>query len=240
MTGHPWHARPADHCQGGIVASAEDMDATTRVLTGMSTDSPDSQPASNLNQLWSAMPFTCTPIDVGKHAPTNDSLLDQPESSLDPKNWEAFQELATAELSQLVDYLSQSRERPAWQPLPVEVKAALQAPLPWEAEPAAQVCREIRSNILPWCLGNTHPRFFGWVHGTGTAGGMLAEMFAGAINANLGGREHAPVYVERAVIEWCRQLFQFPSSASGLLLSGTSMATMLALTIREIIWPPSI
>ena len=234
MTGHPPNARPADHCPRGRVTSAEDMDATTRVLTGMSTDSPDSPPASNLHQLWSAMPFPYSPpVDAGKNETPNDSLLDRVESSLDPKNWEAFQELAAVELAQLVDHLSQSRERPAWQPLPVEVKAALQAPLPWEAEPAAQVCQEIRSNILPWCLGNTHPRFFGWVHGTGTAGGMLAEMFAGAINANLGGREHAPVYVERAVIEWCRQLFQFPSSASGLLLSGTSMATMLALTIAR-------
>lgn len=154
-------------------------------------------------------------------------------SSLDPRDWDAFRNLGTDQLNKLVAHLEGAGDRPAWQPVPDSVKESLRAPLPLAPQGAEQVCEEIRESILPWCLGNTHPRFFGWVHGTGTAGGMLAEMYSGAINANLGGREHAPVYVERTVIDWCRQIFQFPESASGLLLSGTSMANLVALSIAR-------
>src|SRR4029077_16952441 len=81
----------------------------------------------------------------------------------------------------------------------------------------------------PYPNGNTHPGFMGWVHGSGTHIGALAEFLAGALNANLGGREHAAVYVKRQVINWASQLFRLPDTASGILVNGTSMATVLAL-----------
>jgi aromatic-L-amino-acid/L-tryptophan decarboxylase len=154
-------------------------------------------------------------------------------TSLDPNDWDAFRDFCAAELHGLIDHLAAADERPAWQPVPSEVKHALAEPLPIEPQGARQVCDDIRESILPYTLGNTHPRFFGWVHGTGTAGGMLAELYAAAMNANLGGREHAPVYVERTVIEWCKQMFGFPTTASGLLLSGTSMANLVALAVAR-------
>lgn len=46
--------------------------------------------------------------------------------------------------------------------------------------------------ILPYGVGNTHPRVFGWVHGCGMASGLLPELMAAAMNANLGGRDMAP------------------------------------------------
>ncbi len=88
-------------------------------------------------------------------------------------------------------------------------------------------------SILPYATGNIHPRFFGWVHGSGTAGGLLAELLAATMNANLGGRDHGAVYVERQVIDWCRQLFDFPEAASGLLVSGTSIATLVGLAVAR-------
>jgi glutamate/tyrosine decarboxylase-like PLP-dependent enzyme len=63
--------------------------------------------------------------------------------------------------------------------------------------------------------------------------GALAEFLAGAVNANLGGREHATVYVERQVVAWFKEVMGFPEKASGLLVSGTSMATLLALAIAR-------
>ena len=93
-----------------------------------------------------------------------------------------------------------------------------------------QACRDFAELVLPYATGNTHPRFFGWVHGTGNAGGVISEMLAAAMNSNLGGRDHGAIYVERQVIEWCRRLFGFPETASGLVVSGTSMATFIALT----------
>jgi aromatic-L-amino-acid/L-tryptophan decarboxylase len=58
-------------------------------------------------------------------------------------------------------------------------------------------------------------------------------MLAATMNSNCGGRDHGAVYVERCVVEWCKQMFRFPSTASGLLVSGTSMGTLIALTVAR-------
>ncbi|MDQ6965063.1 MAG: aminotransferase class V-fold PLP-dependent enzyme, partial [Mariprofundales bacterium] len=88
-------------------------------------------------------------------------------------------------------------------------------------------------------VGNSHPGFMGWVHGGGTPVGMVAEMLAAGMNANLGGRNQVPLEVERQVISWMRELFSFPADASGVLTAGTSSATLIALhTARHSITPP--
>jgi aromatic-L-amino-acid decarboxylase len=71
------------------------------------------------------------------------------------------------------------------------------------------------------------------VHGGGTAVGMLAEMLAAGLNANLGGRDHIPVEVERQIVEWTRQMFGFPKGASGIFVTGTSMANLMAVLIAR-------
>jgi len=82
-------------------------------------------------------------------------------------------------------------------------------------------------NVLPYAGGNLHPGFMGWVQGAGTPAGMLAEMLAGGLNANLGGRDHAPIAVEREVAGWMAELFGLPASASGLFVTGASMANFI-------------
>lgn len=162
--------------------------------------------------------------------------MDQPdprEPSLDPDDWGDYRRLCHEMLESALDHIETVEERPVWTPVPPGVKQALSQPLPQAPQDPRVICDDIRRLILPYGTGNIHPRFFGWVHGSGTAGGLLAEMMAGAMNCNLGGREHGPVYVERQVIDWCRALFAFPESASGLLVSGTSMATLIALTVAR-------
>ena len=62
---------------------------------------------------------------------------------------------------------------------------------------------------------------------------MLAEMLAGGLNANLGGRDHMPIEVEREVIGWMRQLFGFPQVASGLLVTGASTANFIGVLVAR-------
>ncbi len=155
---------------------------------------------------------------------------DQPEQSLDPQDWAEFRRLSHAMLDAALDHMQGATERPVWTPVPEEVKTALAGPLPMEGQGTAQVCEDLIQQVLPYATGNTHPRFFGWVHGAGTPGGVIAETMAAAMNSNLGGRDHGAIYVERQVIDWCRQLFDFPETASGLVVSGTSVATLIALT----------
>ena len=155
------------------------------------------------------------------------------ESTLDPSDWEGFRALCHKALDQALDRQRDVRDRPVWRPLSDEARAMLSTSPPREGSDVESVYDDLATHVLPFTLGNTHPAFWGWVHGSGTAMGMLASMLRGAINANLGGREHAPVHVERQVIAWCKEIMGFPDSASGLLVSGTSMATLMALAVAR-------
>ena len=155
------------------------------------------------------------------------------ESSLDPEDWPAFRRLCHDMLDRAMDHLEGVAKRPVWQSPPEEAKRAIAEPLPLESQGAERAAEDLLRWVLPYGTGNTHPRFFGWVHGAGTPGGVLAETMAAALNANLGGRDHIPVYVERQVIEWCRQIFGFPKTAGGLLVSGTSLASLIGLAVAR-------
>ena len=149
--------------------------------------------------------------------------------NLDPEDWGAFRELVHKSADRLVDRLESVNDGPVWRPVPESVKAALSTRLPKQGIGTAAAFEKLTETILPYATGNVHPRFMGWVHGGGTAGGLIAAMAEATINANVGGRDHGAVYVERQVIEWMRRLFGFPQQASGILTSGTSMATLIAL-----------
>ena len=88
-----------------------------------------------------------------------------------------------------------------------------------------------RKVILPYATGNTHPLFMGWVQGAGTPVGMLAEMLAAGLNANCGGRDHVGLEVERQIARWSAELLGLPPTASGLFVTGTSMANFLAVRV---------
>ena len=150
------------------------------------------------------------------------------DASLDPPDWDGFRRLLHAAADEVVDDLAGVRGSRAWQPVPDEVRAALHEPLPREGEPLEATLARFDELIRPYSTGNRHPRFFGWVHGAGNAAGVLAELLAAGMNSNVGGREHAAVYVERAVVAWFAELFGFPDAASGILTSGTSMGNLLA------------
>ncbi len=161
-------------------------------------------------------------------------MPDDPETGLDPTDWNAFREVAHALLDAAITKMENAREGRVWTPFPPEMKAAFDQPLPRAGQGESEIAAQLAS-LLPYGGGNTHPRFFGWVHGSGTPQNLLAEITAAAINANAGGRDHGAIYVERQVIRWCRELFGFPDTASGLIVSGTSLATVVALkTARDV------
>lgn len=152
---------------------------------------------------------------------------------LDPKDWNAFRALSHQALDEAIDYLERVRERPAWQEVPATVQDRLAQPLPAHPTPLADVYREFAELILPYSSGNIHPRFFGWVQGTGTPTGALADLLAATMNPNVGGRNHGAIYVERAVIAWFRELFGFPPESSGVLTIGTSAANLIAVLVAR-------
>ena len=156
-----------------------------------------------------------------------------PSETLDPDNWDSLRAQGHRMLDDMLDHLANVRDRPVWQPIPDDVRARFRDELPHAPSNLQDVYREFTDFIAPYSTGNTHPGFMGWVHGGGSAIGMLAEMLAAGLNANLGGRDHIPIAVERQIVEWMRSLFGFPATTSGIFVTGTSMANLMAILVAR-------
>lgn len=125
-------------------------------------------------------------------------------------------------------------DNPCWQPLGDEImKRIANEPLPCRGQGEEAVYQQFVSEVLPYPNGNLHPRFFGWVQGPGMAFANLADMLASAQNPHLAGFNQAPKWVEERVIAWIAEALGFPSCCGGVLESGGTMASVLALSVAR-------
>jgi glutamate/tyrosine decarboxylase-like PLP-dependent enzyme len=156
------------------------------------------------------------------------------DGTLDPSDWDAFGEQASFMLRDALDYVRTVRQRPVWRPVPDEIRNEISGEdLPREGQPLDAVYDAFRQWILPYPTGNIHPRFWGWVMGSGTPVSFLADMLAAAMNAHVAGYDQSAALVERRVIGWLAELMGYPPAASGLLVSGGTSANLHGLTIAR-------
>lgn len=155
------------------------------------------------------------------------------EETLDPGNWDELKELGRQMVDDMITFLQTIREQPVWKKPPEAVKNTFKKELPQSPMQLEEVYDEFKQNILPYYLGNIHPRYWSWVMGTGSAQSMLAEMLAAGMNCNVGIGDQAPMYVDQQVIEWCKQLMNFPKESSGALVSSASIANLNALIVAR-------
>jgi glutamate/tyrosine decarboxylase-like PLP-dependent enzyme len=154
-------------------------------------------------------------------------------SSLDPADWEAFRRLAHRMLDDTLERVATLGERRAWTPVPKEVRDRLRAPLPRQGIGEAAVYDEYRELVEPYTNGNRHPRFFGWVQGNGLPLASMAEFLAASMNQHMAGFDQSGLVVEMQVLDWLKELLGSPATASGILLSGGSMANLTALAVAR-------
>ena len=155
------------------------------------------------------------------------------EETLDPHDWEEFRALARRMLDDTIDYLASLRGRPVWQPMPDDVRNSFAEPLPEQPiGPEAAYCEFVK-RVRPYPNGNSHPRFWGWVQGTGTPLAMMADMLAAALNPHMAGFNQAPALVEEQVLSWLTQLMGMPPETTGVLVSGGTMANLIGLTVAR-------
>ncbi|MFZ9386385.1 MAG: pyridoxal phosphate-dependent decarboxylase family protein [Chitinophagaceae bacterium] len=155
------------------------------------------------------------------------------EMTLDPENWEELKSLGKKMVVDMIGFLQNIGNQPVWRKPPPEVVEYFNAPLPVSPRPFGDVYADFRKNILPYYIGNIHPRFWGWVMGSGTAQGMLAEMLAAGMNCNVGIGDQAAMYADRQVVRWCCDMMGFPENSSGTLVNGASMANLNALLVAR-------
>ncbi|MHA6296850.1 pyridoxal phosphate-dependent decarboxylase family protein [Devosia sp. CAU 1758] len=155
------------------------------------------------------------------------------EETLDPAEWSDVRALSHQIVDDTISYLRDVRERPVWQEMPAEVKTIFKRCLPRLPTPLDAVYQQITENLMPYPMGNIHPRFWSWYMGSSNFTGALADFLAAVQGSNLGGGNHAAALMDNQVVNWCKEMIGFPQTASGTLVSGGSMANLIALTVAR-------
>ncbi|WP_396206864.1 pyridoxal phosphate-dependent decarboxylase family protein [Gemmatimonas sp.] len=150
-----------------------------------------------------------------------------------PQAWESLRALGHRMLDDLIDAQQGLHASPVWQQVPRAVQTEFETSGPRDGVGADAAYERFLTQVLPYGLGNWHPRFFGWVQGNGTPLAMLADMLAAGMNPHLGGFNQAPAMIERQVVRWFGEWLGFPE-ASGLFVTGGTMANVHALACARI------
>jgi hypothetical protein len=132
----------------------------------------------------------------------------------------------------MVDYFGDLRDHSAYRHTSSrEIRSGLDSKLPIKGTDFDSLLKVFRETIVPFSRQNAHPRMFGYVQSPGTPIGAFADLLASTLNANLTiwRSAPAPVELERLTIDWIRQILGFHPEASGLFVSGGSMANLAAL-----------
>ena len=150
--------------------------------------------------------------------------------SLDPADWGEFRAVAHAAVEDAIARIEGLRDAPVWRQMPPALRQSFAAPVPTGPQPLAQVYDEVAQDVLPYAMGNVHPRFFSWYMGAGDLTGALADFLAAVDGSNLGGGDTAAALVDGQVTAWLRQMMGFGEGSSAALVSGGSMANIIGLT----------
>jgi aromatic-L-amino-acid/L-tryptophan decarboxylase len=150
--------------------------------------------------------------------------------TLDPGDWAEFRAVAHAAIDDAMDRIGTLRDGPVWRPMPDDVRAAFAGPVPVGPQPLCEVCAQVATQVIPYAMGNLHPRFWGWYMGAGDLAGALADFLAAVDGSNLGVGDTAASLVDQQVTRWIREMMGFPEGASGALVSGGTAANIIGLT----------
>jgi glutamate/tyrosine decarboxylase-like PLP-dependent enzyme len=118
-----------------------------------------------------------------------------------------FRSLGHDLVDRIADFLSSIRTYPVTRAEPSEqVRAALDAnrKLPEQGRDPKVLMRDATSLLLEHSLFNGHPRFYGYITSSAAPIGILAELLAAAVNANVGAWKLSPMAteLELQVVRW--------------------------------------
>ena len=147
---------------------------------------------------------------------------------------EEFRRAGHALVDSVAGFLAGVPARPV---TPAESPAALQEairaddPLPEDGEDGGALLRSAAALLFDHSLLNGHPRFFGYVTSSPAPIGMLGDLLAAAVNANVGSWRLGPMAteIEAQTVRWIAELLGYPTTCGGLLVSGGNMANMVGL-----------
>ncbi len=163
---------------------------------------------------------------------------------LDPEtDPEQFRDMASRAVDIVERYFTELSAMPA---MPATTSAGLREllsePLPQEGTTPDAALAVIRDVVYPLSRHKGHPRFFGYVASPGTPAAAVGDLLTAGLNANVTAWRSAPAgaELEHVVINWFKSIVGFDASATGLLVSGGSMANLSGLAAARTAADPEI
>ena len=153
------------------------------------------------------------------------------ELTLDPEDWDMIKTLGHRMVDDMLTCLQNIRTQPYSLPTQDAINGIL-TPLTQEGEGEEKVYEIFLKHILPYSLVNVRPNFLGLVGGTGSPYGMLTEMLASGTNCAVE-TAVASGYVHQQVIDWIKEMLDYPAEASGVLVNGGSEANFTGLAVAR-------
>ncbi len=122
------------------------------------------------------------------------------------------------------------------------VRDLLSEPLPVEPATVTEALATVRDVVYPLSRHNGHPRFFGYVASPGSPEGIMGDLLASGLNANVTSWRSAPAAaeIEHVVIDWLKAMIGYDHAATGVLVSGGSIANLSALAVARTAADPEI
>ena len=150
-----------------------------------------------------------------------------PDGHLNPPDWNVFREQMHDLLDRCLDRMCAAESHP-WQVPPDDLTET------YAIGQGGDLVDRLTKQVMPYHSGNTHPQFWGWVQGSGLPTDLMAGLASAVMNSNVGGRHHGANAMEQAVVDWTRRKMGMGPEASGVLVTGTSQATVLSLQAAKI------
>jgi glutamate/tyrosine decarboxylase-like PLP-dependent enzyme len=112
-----------------------------------------------------------------------------------------------------------------------ELRAALGGPPPERPGDPDAALDALLDGVLPFIQHPDHPRFFARIGSPSNFVSVLADVAASGFNVFAGSWTggSGPATVELVVLDWLRELCGLPEGAEGVLVSGGSVASLVAL-----------
>ena len=145
---------------------------------------------------------------------------------------EEMRRLGYAVVDRLVEHFETLEQRP---PLRVgdaaESRAAVGGPPPEEPGDPDEALAILFEQVLPFGMRPDHPRLFARIPGPSNFVSVLADTAASGVNAFAGSwtSGSGPSAVELVVLDWLREICGMPDGTEGVLVSGGSVGTLVAL-----------
>jgi aromatic-L-amino-acid decarboxylase len=139
-----------------------------------------------------------------------------------------------------IGYLDRVRSLPVLSTVaPGDIRAQLPDAPPDDAEPFADVLRDLDELLLPGITHWNHPRFFAYFAISAPPAGILAELLSAALNVNamVWSTSPAATELEQTAMDWLAQLLGLPRAWHGHIEDTASTATVAALAAARTLRP---